>query len=55
MKVVRNVACSVGESAQKVENETQVEMRGKNHIENKLTQGQIELLQKFGRRPYMNK
>jgi fructose-specific phosphotransferase system component IIB len=55
MEVVRNAACSVGKAAQTIENEVQVETWGKNHIENKLTQGQIELLQKFGRRPFMNK
>ncbi|MDF2565562.1 MAG: hypothetical protein K0Q53_1957 [Massilibacillus sp.] len=55
MKTVRNAACSVEKGAQTMKNEAQVETRGKNYIENKLTQGQIELLQKFGRRPYMNK
>jgi len=55
MKVVRNVSCSVGESAQKVETEAQGETWRKIYIKNELTQGQIELLQKFGRRPYMNK
>ena len=55
MEFVRNVVCGVGKSAQKVENEVQGETWGKNHIENELTQGQLELLQKFGRRPFMNK
>jgi fructose-specific phosphotransferase system component IIB len=55
MEVVRKGACSVGEGAQTIENEVQVETWGKKRIENKLTQGQIESLQRFGRRPYMNK
>lgn len=55
MEFVRNVVCGVGKSVQKVENEVQVETRRNNHLENELTQGQIESLQKFGRRPYMNK
>ena len=55
MKVVGNVDCSVGESEQKVENEAQVETWELNRIENELTPGQIQLLQKFGRRPFMNK
>lgn len=63
MEVVRNEACSMGightyiavEKLRKGVQTIRNEAREENHIENKLTRGQIELLQKFGRRPFMNK
>lgn len=63
MEVVKNEACSMGIghtyiAVEKLRKDVQTiknEARDENHIENKLTRGQIELLQKFGRRPFMNK
>jgi fructose-specific phosphotransferase system component IIB len=67
MEVVRNEACSMGiahtyitveklkKGVETIKNEAWVESWEENHIENKLTRGQIELLQKFGRRPFMNR
>lgn len=67
MEVVKNEACSMGightyigveklrKGVQTIRNEARVETWEENHIENKLTRGQIKLLQKFGRRPFMNK